>query len=115
MVLVIDSSGSIDGTELQQMKDAYEDFVDAFLPFTPTQIAIVDFDTDATVVQGFTTNVANLNTAINGVLSGSTTNWEDALRDARNLFPNRLDKPDLIVFASTAIPTRSATTAAPRS
>ena len=71
MVLVIDSSGSIDGTELQQMKDAYEDFVDAFLPFTPTQIAIVDFDTDATVVQGFTTNVANLNTAINGVLSGA--------------------------------------------
>ena len=104
MVLVIDSSGSVNATELQQMKDAFEDFVSAFLPGTPTEIAVVDFDTDATVVTGFTNNTTTLNTAINTPTTGGLTNWEDAIRDARLLFPHRLDKQNLIVLASDGDP-----------
>jgi Mg-chelatase subunit ChlD len=105
MVLVLDSSGSLDNTELGQMKSAMNSFVAAFLPETPTQIAVIDFDNQATVTQGFTNNETSLNTAINAVTSGGFTNWDDALYDARNLFPNRAANPDLVVFATDGNPT----------
>jgi hypothetical protein len=104
IALVADTSGSIDGTELQQQKDAFNGFIDALLPGTPTNMAVVDFDTDATVTQGFTASASALHTAVNGFVSSGLTNWEDAIRDARLLFPNRADKPDLIVFASDGDP-----------
>lgn len=43
MVLIIDSSESINADELALEKEALKDFVDAFLPNTPTQMAVVDF------------------------------------------------------------------------
>ena len=104
MVLAIDSSGSITGAELTQLKTAYNMFVDALLPGTPTQIAIIDFDTSATVLTGFTNNAATLHAAINSVTSGGLTNWEDPLRQGRLLFPNRADKPDLIIMGSDGDP-----------
>ncbi len=104
IALVIDSSGSIDSTELASMKSAFNNFVSTFLPDTPTQMAVVEFDTNASVTAPFTTNVSTLNSAINGAASGGFTNYDDALYDARNLFPNRADKPDLIVFASDGDP-----------
>ena len=104
IVLVIDTSGSIDGTELAQLKQAYNDFIDILLPGTPSEIAIVDFDTAGTVISGFSTNTTTLHTAVNGLVSGGLTNWEDAIRDGRGLFPNRLDKPDLMIFGSDGNP-----------
>ncbi len=104
IVLVMDSSGSVSAAQLNQMRTAFINFVNAFLPNTPTQFAVVDFDTQAFVLQGFTSNVALLTSAINTPTSGGFTNWDDALYDARNLFPHRLDKPDMIVFASDGNP-----------
>jgi hypothetical protein len=104
MVLVIDSSGSINATELAQMKTAFNTFVAAFLPETPTEMAVVDFDTSAAVIQPFTSSESTLNSAINSVVAGGATNWDDALFDARGLFPHRPSKPDLMVFASDGNP-----------
>lgn len=107
MALVIDSSGSIDSTELATMKSAFNSFVDAFLPATPTEMAVVEFDSTATVTQGFTDDETLLHTAVNAAASGGLTNWDDALFDARSLFPNRAANPDVIVFASDGNPTAS--------
>ena len=112
MVLVIDSSASINATELAQMKAAVKAFVGAFLPSTPTQIALVEFDNSATVRHVFTGNAGDddgpadtdLYARIDQAASGGRTNWDDALFDARSLFPNRPDHPDLIVFASDGNP-----------
>lgn len=112
MVLVIDSSGSINATELGQMKTAFKSFVGAFTPSTPTQVALVEFDNSATVRHVFTGDPGDddgpgdtdLFARIDQAASGGRTNWDDALFDARGLFPNRPDHPDLIVFASDGNP-----------
>ncbi len=106
MVLVIDSSGSINSTELAQMKVALKSFVAAFLPETPTEMAIIEFDTSAAVTQAFTNNETSLNNAIDAAVGGGFTNWDDALFDARSLLPHRPTKPDVIVFASDGNPNR---------
>jgi hypothetical protein len=103
IVLVLDVSGSIDATMLAQMKTAFNAFVSAFLPATPTEMAVVKFTTTATVLQGFTSNPALLVAAITGASGGDLTNFDDGLYKARTLFPNR-SNPDLIVFASDGNP-----------
>ncbi len=104
MVLIIDSSGSISSSELTQMKDAFKGFVDAFLPNTPTQIAVVDFDSLGHLVQDYTSDIDDIKSAIDSATSGGNTNWEDGLKEAHDEFNNRADKPDLYVFASDGNP-----------
>ena len=104
IVLVIDSSASVDGIELGQLKDAFLGFVDKLLPSTPTEMAVVNFSTSASVLQGFTSNVTDLETAINTPVSNGSTNWDDGLYKARVLFPNRVGNADLIIFASDGNP-----------
>jgi hypothetical protein len=105
IALVIDSSGSIDNTELGQMKDAFETFVDAFLPETPTQFSVTDFDDTATVLQDFTSDTSLINTAINTPTSDGYTNWEQGLIEAQSTFDPR-PNPNLIIFASDGNPNR---------
>ncbi len=105
--LVIDSSGSIDSTELTQMKNAYRDFVDALLVDnnTPTQFSVVEFDTNVvTPTLGFTSNATTIKNDINAAVSDGWTNWEDALLEAHNQYDPRADKPDLVIFASDGNP-----------
>lgn len=104
IALVLDSSGSIDGTELNTMKDAFEAFVDAFLPATPTEFTVIDFDDNSTVVQDWSSDAATVKTGINVPTSGGGTDWEAGLIEAHEQFANR-SNPDLIVFASDGNPT----------
>jgi uncharacterized protein YegL len=115
IVLIVDSSASISSTELTQMKNAYKAFVDALLPYTPTYMAVVDFDTTATLRQGYTNNVALIKSAINACTSGGYTNWQDALVKAHNTFPTRPrpNKPTLYLFSSDGNPNRWGPTGPP--
>jgi Mg-chelatase subunit ChlD len=105
LAMVLDSSGSIDPTELSAMKDAFGVMTDAFLPATPSELAVVDFDRKGRVVQDFTTDRTAVDSAIAGITSGGRTNWQDAIRKARRLFPNQ-PNPDVIVFASDGRPNK---------
>jgi len=107
IVLVFDGSGSINATEYAQMQAAFVGFVNAFLPNTPTEMAIVEFASTSVIRQTFTSDATTLINEINEPRvqpGGVMTNWEQGLIDAHSLFPNR-DKPDLIVFASDGNPT----------
>ncbi|MFB6096122.1 MAG: VWA domain-containing protein [Haloferacaceae archaeon] len=57
-VLVIDTSGSMDGTKYQNAVQGAENFINAIGP--NDQVAIVDFDSDATLVQGLTGDTTDL-------------------------------------------------------
>ncbi len=105
IALVLDSSGSIDSSELSAMKTAFNAFVDALLPGTPTQFSVTDFDSTAAVLQTFSGDVTTVKNAINTPSSGGSTNWEDGLIKAQSTLPNR-SNPDLVLFASDGNPNR---------
>lgn len=105
IALVMDSSGSIDNGELSDMKDAFDGFVDALLPSTPTLFSVVDFDSSATLTQDFTSDAGSLHSAIAAATSGGSTNWEDGLVKAQDAFDPRDDHPNLVIFASDGNPT----------
>lgn len=105
IVLVLDNSVSIDGDELGEMKTAFNNFVDVLIG-TPTEFAVVEFNTNATIKQGFTSDADVAKDAINAVvISGGATNWEDGLVKAKNVLPNRDYEQNLIIFASDGNPT----------
>src|SRR5262249_47352524 len=108
IVLVIDSSSSIDDQELQEMKDAFKGFVDALLPDSvpnpTTEFAVVDFDRQVNAVLEFTNVKAAILNAIDAPTSGGSTNWDDALDKARLRVPHREGHPGLILFASDGNP-----------
>ena len=107
IALIIDNSGSIDNTELTAMKNAFKAFVDAFLPNTPTQMALVKFNTNGDLVLDYNGDATTIKNSIDSVgTSSGYTNWQDGLKEAYDEFDNRADKPDLYVFASDGNPNR---------
>ncbi len=102
--LVIDSSGSIDNSELPIMKNAFNGFVDAFLPGTPTQFSVVEFDNNVVgPTLPFTDDATPIKNRINAAVSGGWTNWEAALQEIHNQY-DPTPKPDVIIFASDGNP-----------
>ena len=108
MVLVIDTSTSIVAADRVKMKAAFSSFVDSVLPATPAKIAVVSFNTTATVNLKFSTDPATIKSAINAIGGSGYTNWEAALALAQIQFPSD-GKPHLIVFTSDGDPTTSDT------
>lgn len=102
IAFVLDVSGSINATELSQMKTAMTGIVTA-LAGTPTEFSVTKFDTTASVVQGFTGNTATVNAAINGISGGGSTNWQDGFTKGNTTLPNR-SNPNLVIFASDGDP-----------
>lgn len=104
--LVVDTSGSVDSTEMGQMKTALSNFASAFAS-TPTVFSLSSFNTEATLNQGFSMTPAQAATAI-GTLpaSGSNnTNWDAGLARSFGTFDPRANS-NLIVIATDGSPNR---------
>jgi len=117
IVLVLDVSGSIGGN-LGDVQNAAIDFIDAFLPGTPTLIGLVKFNDTATMLENLTNNTAALFADIAGLSSSGFTDWEEAILLAKGMLEGGLDRddsvhPDLIVMVTDGDPTAS--TAGPNS
>ncbi|MBU0907842.1 MAG: VWA domain-containing protein [Nanoarchaeota archaeon] len=106
VIFIMDSSGSISNDKLNDMKDAFKDFVDSVLVNSPSQAAVVDFDDTGHLILDYTSNISAIKGAIDSVVSGGATNWEDALEEAHEQFDNRPDYPDLYILASDGHPNR---------
>jgi len=106
IALIIDNSGSISSSELTAMKNAFKDFVDSFLPDTPTQMAVVRFNTNGDLVLDYNGDATTIKNAIDSVpTTNGFTNWDDGLKEAQDEFDNSA-KPDLYIFASDGEPNR---------
>lgn len=107
MVLVMDTSTSIDNTELGQMRSAFDGFVDAFLPSTPANIAVVSFDDAATLQHSFDNDASAIKADIDTTDGNGSTNWEAGLTEARNQLASVSDSNShLVVFASDGEPNK---------
>ena len=107
-------------SQFGQLQGALNSFVTAFLPATPSLFALVEFNTQGVERFGLTDDVAaitsaissprQLNAPVDGINAGFT-NYDDALKIAREIFENDLaerdNRPNLIVFASDGVPTVS--------
>lgn len=89
VVLVMDTSGSMQGSALANAKKAANKFVDKLLPKNKNvKIGIVSFAEKGEIKSGLTTDVAALKNAINGLTAGGGTYTQQGLEKAAGILNN---------------------------
>lgn len=118
--MVVDNSGSIGATNMGTVRTGISQFIDAFAG-TPVKLQVVVFNTKAFTLGAadsvpgryfdmlVDTDVTALKSAVNGILSGGGTNWEDGffrmLRNPDGTVQSQL--PNTILFFTDGVPTFS--------
>lgn len=99
VMLVLDRSGSINSSELSQLKTAANDFVNSLSPtLDGAHVGMVSFSTSSTLNAHLTNNGASVQAAINVLTSGGLTNLQSAIVNATNELANPgdgHDRPDV--------------------
>ena len=108
IVLVLDTSGSMDGTPLNETRKASVNFIDTILK-EDASIGIVEFSSGASVVSDFSMNQLALETAAKNAYSGGSTNTDAGLSTAHEMLQNSNAKKKIIVLMSDGQPNQGRT------
>lgn len=103
IVLVLDTSGSMDGTPIAETKKAAEKFVDTVLE-EDASIGIVSYDSNAFMLSNFNRSKSFLNDTIQNLNSGGRTNIEAGLAEAHKMLNQSKAKKKIIVLMSDGAP-----------
>lgn len=121
VMMVIDRSGSIDSGELAIMKTAAKGFVDALAPSTAgAHVGEVSFATNASLDEHLTDIGQDVKDAIDALISGGSTNLQEALDITQGELDNPGDghdradsgSPDFMVLITDGAPTAGGDSAA---
>ena len=109
VVLVVDSSGSMDGTKMWRAKQAAKDFTEQLVRTTEAtvRVGIVDYDTTAQVVRQLSDNTVNLDDDLDKIEASGGTNIQAGLHEAREMLNSSSSAKKVIVLLSDGEPTYS--------
>ncbi len=103
VVLTLDSSGSMEGTPIEETKDAAHRFVSSVLGQNAA-VGIVSYDYDAMLRLGFSADEGVLGSAIDDISADGSTNTYDGLATAASLLSTVDSKEKIIVLMSDGMP-----------
>ena len=103
IVLVLDMSGSMHGTPLDETKKAAKQFVETVL-VDNVRIGVVTYDDTATVLSDFSMRKQTLISQIDSIRSGGSTNIDAALQEAESMLDKSKAKKKIIVLMSDGVP-----------
>ena len=103
IVLVLDSSGSMNGKPIEETKKAATKFVDTILQDNAS-IGIVNYDDYSTISSPFSNSKSSLESVINALDTGGSTNIEAGLRSAEQMLSQSSAKKKIIVLMSDGEP-----------
>jgi tight adherence protein B len=98
VVIVMDASGSMaTGALIERVREAAHAFVDA--KSLTDQIAIVSFNREVRLVQGFTNDKGLLDAALDSIALDDDTSLYDGILRAASLFRDTTLQPNILVFS----------------
>ena len=98
VVLVLDASGSMEGTPLNETKKAATKFVDTVFEQS------AKYDSEAEIVSPFSTDSTSLKNSISNIRTGGSTDIEDGLATAEAMLSRSSAKKKIIVLMSDGVP-----------
>ncbi|MDD5924079.1 MAG: VWA domain-containing protein [Clostridia bacterium] len=105
IVLVLDVSGSMEGTPINETKRAAEKFVDTIIE-QDAGTGIVEYNSSAEIVSAFSNDSPVLKDAISSINADGGTNIEDGLIKAESMLANSSANKKIIVLMSDGEPNR---------
>lgn len=106
VVLAVDISGSMGGTNIDLAKQAINEFI-KLTPVSYTEISIVSFDTDLFVNQDFTRNKKKLLKSVENLRASGGTDYDVALiedkNSALNLVAKREGTKPVVIFLTDGL------------
>ena len=108
IALVIDVSGSMGGTPMNETKNASEKFINTVLK-EDSSIGVVTYDNTSMCIADFCMNERYLTNAIQNLNSGGGTNIEAGLSQAYSMLQNSDAKKKIIVLMSDGEPNEGKT------
>ena len=105
IVLVLDTSGSMYGTPITELKEASYKFVSTILD-EDASIGVVKYSGSATMVSDFSVSEGQLQDNISYLWADGNTNIEAGLKTAEEMLQNSNAKKKIIVLMSDGIPNR---------
>lgn len=103
IVLVLDTSGSMDGTPLDETKKASTNFVDTILE-EDASIGVVNYADEANMASDFSNSKNSLDSVINNLETGGDTDIESGLRAADQMLNQSSAEKKIIVLMSDGEP-----------
>lgn len=103
IVLVLDVSGSMSGTPLEETKKAATKFINTILK-EDASIGIVVYDDNAEVLSDFSMDVEKLTGIVSGITDRGSTNIDDGLTKANELLQYSNAEKKIIVLMSDGMP-----------
>ncbi len=103
IVLVLDVSGSMSGTPIEETKKASVNFIDTILE-EDASIGIVTYDNSANCASDFSVKKTSLENTVSGIYDGGGTNIEAGLREAHSMLSSSNAKKKIIVLMSDGEP-----------
>lgn len=103
VVLVLDASGSMEGTPMAETKSASEKFINTVLK-EEASIGVVAYDNSALRISDFCKNEEYLKNAVNNINAGGGTNIEAGLTEAYSMLKDSSAKKKIIVLMSDGSP-----------
>ncbi len=103
IVLVLDVSGSMSGTPIEETKKASINFIETILE-EDASIGIVTYDNSASRVSDFSVDKSSLENIVSGIYDGGGTNIEAGLREAHSMLSSSNAKKKIIVLMSDGEP-----------
>lgn len=103
IVLVLDNSGSMSGTPMEETKEAAVNFVNTVLDYQAA-VGLVHFNYSAHMDCGFTLNRTKLVNSINDMSAGGNTNLYDGLSMAKSMLDETDSEKKIIILMSDGLP-----------
>lgn len=103
IVLVLDVSGSMSGTPMEETKKASVNFINTILD-EDASIGIVTYDNSASMLSDFSVNKSVLTNAVSNIWDGGGTNIEAGLAEARSMLGKSSARKKIIVLMSDGEP-----------
>ena len=103
IVLVLDTSGSMSGTPMEETKKAATNFVNTILE-EDASIGIVTYEDSAERLSDFSVDKNHLTGIVAGISSGGGTNIESGLAEAKSMLDSSNAKKKIIVLMSDGEP-----------
>ena len=79
VILVIDVSGSMNGNKLDKVKEDSSSLINYLLSDNNNRVALITFDSDSTILSGFTNNKTALLDYIDDLVANQSTNYNAGL------------------------------------